>query len=421
MKFRPKKLSSQIQDYSIDYHSIDSEKERERVESLKAYDVLDTGQEKEFDDLTRLAAEFCDTPTAMVNLIDDDRQWTKSAHGVDEKTALEIPRKESVCQYTIHKPDYFEVEDLSSDPRFSGMPYVKGDPNYRYYLGVPLKDKKGNGIGALCILDTKPRSMGEKQVRQLTILAGEVMAQLELRRKNDELTKLNEHMVTLMQMLSHDMRSPINGIVGMSSLLADEIKEEDHHEMVSIIEHSAIQLNQMVDEIMSYSLIETSGFQLVKEATNLKSSVEKLEKLYKPYSKAKGIDLTVKNGMESIVLLDKNKFEQIFGNLISNALKFTREGGSVKAGLSLLQGEGEGYLLKLTVEDNGVGMEAEDASTLFEKSSKLSRSGTSGEKSTGLGLSIIKYFVDLHRGNIEVKSSPGNGTLFTVTIPVTMA
>lgn len=397
------------------------DREKERLESLNAYGVLNTGPEKAFDDLTRLAAEFCNVPVAMVNLIDKDRQWTKSVYGILKETAREVPRKESVCQYTICKPDYLEIKDLSSDPRFNQLSYVKGYPNIRYYLGVPLKDNLDNGIGALCVLDTKPRRMGKKQVRQLSILASEVMERLALQKKNDELTKLNEHKVTLMQMLSHDMRSPINGVIGMSSLLAEEIENEDHREMVTILEQSAIRLNQMVDEIMNYSLIETNGFKLMKEKTEINQTVDNIEKLYMPFSKAKGITLEVHNRVKTGVFLDKNKFEQILGNLISNAMKFTREGGRVIAGLTLVLDESNVHLLKLTVEDNGIGMEPGRAAALFEKSSKLSRSGTSGEKGTGLGLSIIKYFVDLHSGNIEVKSSPGNGTIFTVTIPVSIA
>lgn len=162
---------------------IDKDREKERLESLKSYEVLDTGAEKEFDDLTRLAAELCDAASASVNLIDDDRQWSKSVYGNTVKAEQDMPRKKSVCQYTIWKPDYFEVKDLSADPRFSGMPYVKGHPYLRYYLGVPLKDNLGNGIGALCVLDNRPRNMGKKQIRQLSTLAGEVMAQLELRKK----------------------------------------------------------------------------------------------------------------------------------------------------------------------------------------------------------------------------------------------
>jgi len=144
-----------------------------------------------------------------------------------------------------------------------------------------------------------------------------------------------------------------------------------------------------VDEIMNYYLIETNGFVLMKEATDMSVAVDNIEKLYKPFSKAKAKakakDLAVQNRVDREVFLDKNKFEQIFGNLISNALKFTLEGGLVNAGLDLLNGEGDGYYLKLTVQDNGIGMEPEKASALFGQSSKLSRSGTSGEKARGWG------------------------------------
>jgi two-component system, sensor histidine kinase len=396
--------------------AVDRQTERRRLRALQNYHILDTDPEKGFDDLTRLAAEICDAPIAMVNIIDNQRQWSKSVFGISVYFTRESPRNQSVCQYTIYKPDYFEIQDLRSDPRFSEMPYVTGHPNYRYYLGVPLKDGEGYGIGALCVLDTKPRKMDVKRIGQLTILANEVMARLELHKSNYELKELNQHKVNLMKMLSHDMRSPINGIIGMSSVLREVLEDESHREMVTILEQSALQLNQMIDEIMSYSLIESKGFQLSVNRVDLSSIINNLENLYRPVAKAKGIELVMNNRVQKQVNIDKSKFEQIFGNLVSNAMKFTGSGGRVKAELNLLGSE-ESEQLQLTVTDTGIGMEPEKAESLLKNSAVYSRKGTSGEKSTGLGLSIIKYFVELHSGTIEVRSAPGKGTEFIITLP----
>jgi two-component system, sensor histidine kinase len=390
--------------------------ERKRLQSLYEYQVLDTGPEKEFDELTRLAAEISNTPISRIHLINEDRQWPKAKFG-GEYVSTELPRNQAVCRYTIQKNNAFEVKDLSKDPRFSDLPYVAGGPKLRYYYGVPLIDPRGYAIGALCVLDYKPRKLTDTQKRQLQIVADEVMARFELRKKNTELEKLNEHKVALMKMLSHDMRSPLNGIIGMSSLLKSEVLDENQREVASLLEQSAMQLNQMIDEIMSYSLIESKGFSLNPARTDLDTVVSSMMRLFTPVAQSKNIELAIQNSVDTEVDIDRSKFEQIFGNLLSNALKFTNAGGLVTGNLELLMEEGRDPVLQLQVRDSGIGMDDGQISRLFEGDRDISEKGTSGEKSTGIGLSIIKHFVELHSGNIEVSSRPGSGTLFTVKLP----
>ncbi len=397
-----------------------SDEEKTRLEALYEYAVLDTSPEKEFDDLTQLAADLCDAPIARINLIDFDRQWSKSTAGSDEKVRdipREIPRKNSVCQYTIQEKQIMEVHNLAKDSRFKNFSYVRGATGLRYYLGAPLIDSDGHAIGSLCVLDYRVRSMSEKQKENIEIVAREVMARLELRKQNAELKKLNEHKIKLMKMLSHDMRSPLNGIIGMSSMLSDLMTGDEELEMLGLLEQSAVQLNQMIDEILTYSVIESDGFRLNLKTTDLDHIVQSMKRLYQPVAKSKNIEVRFDTDVTDTVCLDRDKFEQIYGNLLSNAIKFTREGGKVNSRLTLSRTEEEGQL-QLVVQDNGVGMDEDTRSVLFQDGEKELNGGTSGEKSTGLGLAIVKYFVDLHRGTIDVDSKPGKGTEFTISIPI---
>lgn len=157
--------------------------ELNRLRALYQYDILDTSPEKEFDDLTELAASICDSPVSMINIIDQSRQWSKSMFGNGEESR-EMPREESVCTYTIQGDEVFEIEDLSEVNRFSGQPYVLNDPGFKYYLGAPIVDSEGFAVGALCVLDYERRELNEKQKKQLKILAGEVMARLELKKQS---------------------------------------------------------------------------------------------------------------------------------------------------------------------------------------------------------------------------------------------
>lgn len=395
-----------------------SPSEIQRKNALESYEILDSNPEKEFDDLTQLAADICGAPVSKLNLIFGDRQWAKSVFGDSER---ESPRNETVCQYTILKRDILEVEDLSKDDRFKDFDYVTGKPNFRYYLGAPLITPDGISIGALCVLDTKPRELSNKQKEQLQILANEVMSRLELRKQNIRLRELNEYKVDLMKMLSHDMRSPLNGIMGLASLMKDVKSSGDAEEieMLSIIEESSAQLNRMIDEIMSYTLMESDGFTLNKSDVDIKVIIEGMKRLYRPSAKSKNIDLSFEvNDLDEKVSLDQSKFEQIVGNLLSNAIKFTKSNGSISVTLTKKQTD-DGNQLELNVSDDGIGMKQEVADQLFVNVGKrLNRNGTSGEKSTGIGLTIVKYFVDLHEGKISVESEKGKGTTFIVALPV---
>jgi len=392
--------------------------EIQRKQALESYDILDTKTEKEFDDLTRLAAEICETPISKLNLIADHRQWSKSIFG---DSGVESPRNQTVCQYTILEQGTLEVQDLSKDDRFKNFSYVTEKPHLRYYLGAPLLTPEGVAIGALCVLDYKPRKSTDRQKEQLQVLANEVMGRLELRKQNKQLKELNEYKVELMKMLSHDMRSPLNGIMGMASLLKEVKAQGDTEEveMLGIIEESSVQLNHMIDEIMSYTLMESEGFTLNKSDVDVKSVVESMKRLYRPAAKHKKIDLTFDiTNINGAVSLDQSKFEQVIGNLLSNAIKFTKTNGAVA--VSLTQKEtSEGEKLELKVADDGIGMDQDVADRLFSQMNKrLSTNGTSGEKSTGIGLNIVKYFVDLHSGTIHVESKENRGTTFTITMPI---
>ncbi len=155
-------------------------RETARLKSLGEYDILDSEQEQAYDDLTRLAAEICGVPMAMITLIDEKRQWTKSQVNVP---LVNVDRDFSFCNHTIQQKELLVVPDTSVDSRFKDNPYVKGDPNVRFYAGYPLISREGEAIGSLCIVDTQIKEMTERQKQALAALGRQVTAQLELRRR----------------------------------------------------------------------------------------------------------------------------------------------------------------------------------------------------------------------------------------------
>jgi PAS domain S-box-containing protein len=153
--------------------------EAERLAALRALEVLDTPPEEGFDELTALAASICRAPVAIISLIDEDRQWFKSKIGL---TLCETPRDDSFCTWTILQPDLFVVPDARADERFADNPLVTSTPEIRFYAGVPLVTAEGHALGALCVIDHRPRELSAEQSQALRTLGRVVVTQLFLRR-----------------------------------------------------------------------------------------------------------------------------------------------------------------------------------------------------------------------------------------------
>lgn len=137
-----------------------------RLAALRRLNVLDTPPEERFDRITRSAAEVLNTPTALISLVDSERQWFRSAHGLDSK---ETPRSAAFCAHAILKDEPLVVADASQDDRFANNPLVTGPPHIRFYAGVPIKSIDDYPVGTMCILDREPRMLreGERELLQL--------------------------------------------------------------------------------------------------------------------------------------------------------------------------------------------------------------------------------------------------------------
>jgi CheY-like chemotaxis protein len=156
-------------------------REEERLAALYRYGILDTEYEQSLDDITHLAADLCEAPICVINFIDRDRQWFKSAVGMG--AVRETPLDISICAHAILQPGVMVVPDTLKDRRFCHNPLVTGEPHLRFYAGALLESSDGYPLGTLCVLDYKPRHDGltELQTRTLRVLADQVMTQLELR------------------------------------------------------------------------------------------------------------------------------------------------------------------------------------------------------------------------------------------------
>ncbi|MCX6212854.1 ATP-binding protein [Spirosoma sp.] len=167
-----------------------SPEETNRLLALTSYDILDSLPEADYDDITQLAAQICQTPIALISLVDEARQWFKSNRGLSLR---QTPREHSFCAHAILTPyQPLIVADARTDQRFADNPLVKGDPHIVFYAGVPLLDAQGFALGSLCVLDEQTRQLTGDQLANLQILSRQVMRLLELRQKTRILQESEE-------------------------------------------------------------------------------------------------------------------------------------------------------------------------------------------------------------------------------------
>ncbi len=384
----------------------------QRLISISALDLDFTNHDENFKDLTLLAAKVTGTEISLVNIIDSFTQWTISSHGIDIE---QVPRTDSVCQYTIMSDRPFEVPDFRVDERFSTKHFVKGPLGLRYYYGLPLKLVDGINIGALCVLDSNLKTLSPEKIELLEIIAQTVVKRLKSYRAFDILSAKLKESNESKKKVAHDIRGPLNGIIGLSELMAQQGESVDVKELMEIIgmiNRSGKSLLDLADEILS----EGSQKPLVDGEYNLPVFKDKLEKLYLPQAKHKNVNLIVEvEMMYAEIPFAKHKLLQITGNLISNAIKFTPECGEIIVSLSLDIAD-DRKLLSIVVKDTGVGINSEAVEKIIIGHSGTTP-GTIGEKGYGFGLSLVSHLVESLSGKITVSSIPGQGTTFAVVLP----
>src|SRR6476469_9032727 len=152
------------------------ENEAERLHALRALQLLDSSHEERFDRVTRMAKRLFGVKISLVSLIDEDRQWFKSAQGLD---VPETPREMSFCGHAINQEGLFIIPDAMEDDRFHDNPLVTDAPNIRFYAGYPLKIRQGVNIGTLCLIDSKPREMDEEDRKLLEDLGAMIEQEIK--------------------------------------------------------------------------------------------------------------------------------------------------------------------------------------------------------------------------------------------------
>ncbi|EGV43734.1 sensor histidine kinase [Bizionia argentinensis JUB59] len=390
--------------------------ETNRLNALKSYDVLDTLPEKEYDEITALASMICNTPMSLVSLIDNDRQWFKSNHGMD---ITETPREFAFCAHAINKKgEMLIVNDARQDERFKNNPFVTGDPNVVFYAGMPLVSPDGYPLGTLCVFDVESKVLSTEQKNALEFLSNQIMNLLELRKNtmilhqnNLELNAKNKILDNFVSIAAHDIKAPMNNVLALSNMLIEDFSNTMEPEAVQIVKyiHTSVQQStHLIDGILNYS-IDKNAFVKDKEPIHLKSFLTDIKEAMVT---GNNIQITTDVDPNLNVLINKTALTQVFSNLITNSIKYGNK-DIVKIHIQVTEKESQ---LIISVKDNGPGIPLEEENSIFEPFSTTSNIDNDGFHGTGIGLATVKSLVETLGGEISVVSKVNEGANFVFSL-----
>jgi len=284
----------------------------------------------------------------------------------------------------------------------------RADGSYRWMLTVALRYRDSHGqtvkwIGSSTDIDERVTVARQQQAREAAEAA-------------------NQAKSNFLANMSHELRTPLNAIIGFSELLEDQgfgTLNERQHRYVGNILGGARHLLQLVNDILDLAKIETGRMRLEPEPLDLAALLHEVAHGMEPLAAAKRQSLTVELADQlPPVLADRARLKQILYNLVSNAIKFTLEGGRVGVRARPATLEGGDEVVAVTVSDSGIGISPEDFQRIFLEFEQLDASFARQQEGTGLGLALTRRLVEAHGGRIRVESQPGEGSAFTFTLPL---
>lgn len=217
-----------------------------RLAALRAYDILDTPREADYDAVVALASQICGVPISVVNLIDADRQWFKAEIGLGVR---ETPLETSICSHVILEDDFVEISDTLLDRRMADNELCLGNPGLRFYAGATLRTGEGLPLGTLCVLDYEPRQLTQLQRDALKVLASQLMTQLELRLALKRQTLLSKE-------IDHRVKNSLQAVSALVRLQRSKSNEESVRAALDQVSQRIETISLLHEELYNTSAID---------------------------------------------------------------------------------------------------------------------------------------------------------------------
>lgn len=394
--------------------------EAERLAALQRYRIIDSEFESIYQDVAGIAATICGTPIALVSLVDSDRQWFKAKVGFSQN---ESSRDIAFCAHAILQEEVFEVSDALADVRFADNPLVTSDPSIRFYAGAPLVTPDGYALGTLCTIDREPRKLSDDQRDALKVLAKQICSLMELRLANlkleeqaTHLKSLNDNQNRLFKVISHDLKSPFQGLLSITEMLDSSLEafsQEQVHNYLRLLRNSTGATYSLLENLLQWAMLEAGSMTFNPVSIVLQKQCHTAIGVLKSSLARKKQSLEINVPEDLVGYGDLKMFQAIIRNLVANASKFTPVGGRI-----VVNAGDDGRHLHISVEDNGVGMSEKKRLQLLQGENYASTEGTENEDGTGLGFHLVRQFVMQNNGRLEIRILATGGTRVSFTWPL---
>jgi PAS domain S-box-containing protein len=340
-----------------------------------------------------------------------------------------MPRNTAIFSTTFTGAGVVRLDDVTIDSRFGkspphyGMP--KGHLPVRSYLAVPVVSRTGQVLGGMFFGHSEVGVFTKEHEDLATGIAGWAAVAIdngrlyqESRKALDEAQTANRLKDEFLATMSHELRTPLNAVLGWASILrGGECSDATRERAIETIERNARAQAQLVEDLLDVSRISSGKLQLEEKAVSLIDVIEAVVEALRPAVEAKGVilDHELKRSA-SMVIGDEKRLRQVIDNLVSNALKFTPPGGRISVKLERAEG-----VARVIVADTGQGIAPDFLPHVFDRFRQADSSTTRAHGGLGLGLSIVRHLVELHRGTVRADSAgPGRGATFTLELPLDM-
>lgn len=373
------------------------------------YESLRSAPKKDFDELTFITAQVCQTPIAAISFCGKEESWVHSVSGISEDL-LPFP---GLLRPDVTSGKILFHEDLTSE-YYLEIPMLE---NFAFYAGVPLVNSKNHVLGMLFVLDNDPKVLTEDQQQGLKILGQQLIKLLDYRKQHTELRNVQlklrqkySELEKFASVVSHDIKSPLANIISLTEFLKEENQDnmsEETRQYLDFLMQSSYSLRNYVDGILTFYRSDNI-LEKKEEDVDLHKLLKGIAHLYRVNSE---VEITYPT---SGILKNVNKaaLSQIFMNLISNGLKYNNKDlRQIEIGFK----EEEEYY-SFEVKDNGNGIRRKDFDKIFDLFATLDSNDRDGHPGSGIGLATVKKMLDHMEGSIELESELGEGTNFKFRI-----
>jgi signal transduction histidine kinase len=382
-----------------------------------------------FDKILRSCERLFSGDEVGIMLAGDDGQLHFGAQGGANpwqgmRERLPAPLEGSATALAIREKRVLHYTHVLTDPEVPPvLRTLASGRGVDYSIAMAPMLWEGRGVGSIFVTHAPPEAFSAKDLDLLKTFADQAVIAIqnarlfnEIQDKSRQLEIANQHKSEFLANMSHELRTPLNAIIGFSEVLIERMfgeLNEKQDDYLKDIHSSGKHLLSLINDILDLSKIEAGRMELDVENFDVPSALSNAMTLVRERAQRHGITLGLQVAPEiGEMRADERKFKQILLNLLTNAVKFTPDGGKVDVRARLADG-----VLEVAVADTGIGIAKADQDAVFEEFKQVGRHYTNKQEGTGLGLALTKRFVELHGGRLWLDSELGYGSTFTFTLP----